>query len=257
MNIHHINCLRIVTPINDNVIGHCMLLEKNGALALIDTGLGLLDTNNPQQRIGQQLIDLAGFRFHEELTAWRQIEALGLDPSRVKDCVLSHLDPDHAGGLADFPAATIHVASDEYENFCSGNPRYLKHQLSHNAVVKLYEPVATTWYGLPARKVEVAIGAEIFLVPLFGHTLGHCGVAVKDGSRWLFYIGDAYFLRLELFDTAHPVSQLSAVRADDNDARLTSLRTIKELMRHHRDITIFGYHDIDELLMIENEQSNP
>jgi glyoxylase-like metal-dependent hydrolase (beta-lactamase superfamily II) len=34
---------------------------------------------------------------------------------------------------------------------------------------------------------------EILLVPLAGHTHGHAGVAVPDGTGWLLHCGDAYF----------------------------------------------------------------
>lgn len=42
--VHHINCVKIITPANDEAIGHCILLEDKNGLALIDTGIGLLDT---------------------------------------------------------------------------------------------------------------------------------------------------------------------------------------------------------------------
>ena len=44
VKIHHLNCVKIVTPINDDVIGHCMLLEEGNKLALVDAGFGLSDT---------------------------------------------------------------------------------------------------------------------------------------------------------------------------------------------------------------------
>ena len=75
--IHHLNCVKIISPINDNVCGHCLLVNENGRLILIDTGIGLLDTLNPSERIGQQLIELVGYRFDENQTAVRQIEELG------------------------------------------------------------------------------------------------------------------------------------------------------------------------------------
>lgn len=78
--IYHLNCVKIVSPMNDNVCGHCLLLKENNKLILVDTGIGLLDTLNPIERIGQQLIDIVGYRFNENQTALRQIENLGLDP---------------------------------------------------------------------------------------------------------------------------------------------------------------------------------
>lgn len=80
--IYHINCVRIASPLHDNVCGHCLLIKENSKLILIDTGIGFLDTQHPVERIGQQLIDMVGYRFNENITAIRQIENLGLDQSR-------------------------------------------------------------------------------------------------------------------------------------------------------------------------------
>lgn len=32
---------------------------------------------------------------------------------------------------------------------------------------------------------------EMYLIPLTGHTRGHCGVVVQDGNSWLFHAADA------------------------------------------------------------------
>lgn len=117
--IYHINCVRIVSPLHDNVCGHCLLIKENSKLILIDTGIGFLDTQHPVERIGQQLIDMVGYRFNENITAIRQIENLGFDPKQVTDCIISHMDNDHIGGLADFPQATVHVGAEEFESFNS------------------------------------------------------------------------------------------------------------------------------------------
>lgn len=250
--IHHLNCVKIVSPVNDNVCGHCLLIKENNKLILIDTGIGLLDIQKPLERIGQQLIDIVGYNFNENQTAIRQIEKLDLNPEKVTDCVISHLDNDHIGGLADFPNATVHIGIEEYENFNSGNPRYLKIPLAHNPTIKTYEKSDFNWFGFEARKVITNTETEIFLVPLFGHTLGHCGVAIKTNNKWMFYIADAYYMRVELNDSHHPVNQLAKMRADNNDLRLESLDKIRNLINEHPEIEVFGYHDIEEFRLYKN-----
>lgn len=244
--LHHLNCVKIVSPINDNVCGHCLLVKDNNKLILVDTGIGLLDTLHPTERIGQQLIDLVGYRFDENQTAVRQIENLGLDPENVTDCIISHLDNDHIGGLADFPKATVHVSMEELDNFNSDNPRYLKLPLAHNPTIKTYSKSDLNWFGLEARKMITDIDIEIFIIPLFGHTLGHCGVALKADNKWLFYVADAYYMRVELTDQQHPVNELAKIRADDNNLRIATLDKIRKLMNDHPEIEIFGYHDMEE-----------
>ncbi len=246
IKIHHLNCVKIVTEVNKNVCGHCLLIEENEKLVLIDTGIGLLDVKNPSERIGKEMIAIVGYHFDENQTAIRQIEKLGLDPKNVTDCIISHLDNDHIGGLADFPNATVHVGLEEYESFNSGNPRYLKTPLSHKPTIKTYGKSDFKWFGLEARKVVTNINVETYLVPLFGHTLGHCGVALKIEEKWLFYIADAYYLKIELTDDNHPVNQLAKMRAEDNNLRLKTLDEIKNIVATHPEIEVFGYHDIEE-----------
>jgi glyoxylase-like metal-dependent hydrolase (beta-lactamase superfamily II) len=158
------------------------------------------------------------------------------------------LDPDHAGGLADFPQAQVHVSEEEHTHALSGHWRYVPAQFANGPNWKAYPPSTRSWYGLEARPVELDFDSEVLLIPLFGHTLGHCGVAVQQGTRWLLHAGDAYYLRVELTQDNHPVSQFAAARADDDAQRRESLEQLRRLVRDHADeIDVFGYHDITEL----------
>jgi hypothetical protein len=44
-------------------VSHCLLLEDRKGLALVDTGTGLLEVRDPAGRLGQELIDIVGFKF--------------------------------------------------------------------------------------------------------------------------------------------------------------------------------------------------
>ena len=243
IQIHHLNCVEIQSAQHGRAIGHCLLLATPEKLMLIDTGVGLLDTQKPNERIGSQLIDLVGFRFNEQYTAFRQIEALGLNPENVTDCIISHLDNDHIGGLADFPKANVHLSSEEYESFKSGNPRYLSTPLAHKPTIVTYPKSAETWFGFEARKLNIDLETNLYLIPLFGHTLGHCGVAFQYQNHWWLYVGDAYYLKAELADEHHPVDELAAIRADDNAQRMTTLDKLRRFSKEHPEVKMFGYHD--------------
>ena len=245
--VHHLNCGTLHAPPHPKAACHCLLLEDAAGLALVDTGIGLLDVQRPLERIGRPLIDAAGFQFREEETAARRIEALGLRPADVRHVVLTHADPDHAGGLADFPRAVVHAAAEERAAVERGHWRYLPVQFAHGATWRAHPPGARRWFGLEARTLDLGFGAEVLLVPLFGHTLGHCGVAVRRGDRWALHVGDAYYLRVELERDDHPVSALAAQRADDNALRAASLEHLRRLHRDHAgEIDLFGYHDFGE-----------
>ena len=74
------------------------------------------------------------FRFEEADTAVRQIEWLGHRPADVLQIILTHGDPDHAGGLADFPNTRAYTASEERAAIISGDWRYHPAQFAHGVL---------------------------------------------------------------------------------------------------------------------------
>lgn len=248
MNIHHLNCGILHAPPYPKACCHCLLLEEDGVVALVDTGIGLWEVKNPKYTVGAELIDLAGFQFHEKLTAIRQIVKMGYPVNGVKHIILTHCDNDHCGGLADFPNAVVHVSAEEFDAFKKGSYRYSKLQFAHNPTVRTYSMNDAAFLGLPARKIDLPFRSDVLLIPLFGHTMGHCGVAVSNGDKWVLYIGDAYYLRSELDDGNHLVSELAQMRAENNELRIESLQKIKKLAAQYKEqVDFFGYHDFTEL----------
>jgi glyoxylase-like metal-dependent hydrolase (beta-lactamase superfamily II) len=210
--IHHLNCGTLRSPFIGKAICHCLLLEDKNGLALVDTGFGVAETRTPVQYFTHELIDFFAIEFDENHTALRQIERMGLNTKNVKHCIITHLDFDHAGGLADFPDATVHVSLEEYDSFKNGNPRYLASQFAHRPKFKSYDQSDTSWFGLPARKIEIGFETDIFLIPLFGHTTGQCGVAIEKAEGWLLYAADAFYSTAELKTDNHPVTRAAAAQ---------------------------------------------
>ncbi|QDU61626.1 Metallo-beta-lactamase superfamily protein [Planctomycetes bacterium Pan216] len=246
--IHHLIGGTLHAPPNPRAGCHCLVLQHGGKLALVDTGIGLRDVAEPEKRIGEETIRLEGFQFHEEETILRQLERQGFRADDVTDIVLTHADPDHTGGLADFPEARVHLSREEHVSLARGRVRYAPAHFDHGPSWQLHGPSRERWLGLEARSIALGNGVDVLLVPLFGHTLGHCGVAVREGERWLLHVGDAYYLRVELDRDDHPVGQLAALRADDDARRRASLAQLRRLARDHAgEVDCCGYHDLDEL----------
>ncbi|QDV36051.1 MBL fold metallo-hydrolase [Tautonia plasticadhaerens] len=247
-DVHHLRCGTIEAPGGAKAICHCLLLEDDRGLALVDAGIGLEDVRSPDARLGRGLVEAVGFRFDEAETAVRRVERLGLAPAAVAHVVLTHADPDHTGGLADFPDASVFLSVEERAALDSGNPRYVPTHFDHGPRWEPILPSSRRWFGLEARPVPLGFASEVLLIPLFGHTRGHCGVAIgREGEGWTLHVGDAYYLRVETERDDHPVSRLAAMRADDDARRRASLEEVRRLLRDHRDeISLFGYHDPDE-----------
>src|SRR5690606_36940942 len=142
--------------------------------------------------------------FREEMTAVRQIEALGYKAKDVRHIVLTHLDFDHAGGLDDFPNASVHLLAAEREaaemqKTWLDRQRFRPQQWSSRDRWQVYKPGAgEAWFGFDRVQALQGVGQDSALVPLVGHTHGHCGIAVKEGGRWTFPAGDAYFFHKEM-----------------------------------------------------------
>ncbi len=91
--------------------------ETGEGLVLVDTGYGLSDVHHPHPRLSRTFRAMPNIRFGQTNTARYQIEAKGFDPRDVRHIGLTHLDFDHAGGLEDFPEATVHVMKKELDAF--------------------------------------------------------------------------------------------------------------------------------------------
>jgi glyoxylase-like metal-dependent hydrolase (beta-lactamase superfamily II) len=172
--------------------GTCLLVDTDKGPVLVDTGLGLHDYYTPTLKVRLFRLDF-GSHQDPDSTAVRQIARLGLSARDVRHIIMTHLHFDHAGGLPDFPHAHVHVHRREVEAI--RHPRtwielaYDSLDFAHSPAWVLYDQPTANWLGLEA--IQLPFSPDIYLVPLFGHTRGHCGVAVRDGSGWIFHCADA------------------------------------------------------------------
>lgn len=177
----------------------CLLVETNQGLVLVDTGLGQDDyVHRPGIVRIFQALTVVPLDPQEAIV--RQVAHLGYEPHDVRHIILTHMHFDHCGGLPDFPKATVHVHRREYESFM-GHPwhwtdlAYVRRHIAHRPQFALYDDAKERWFDWPA--IRLPFEPQIWLVPLFGHSCGHCGVAIQDESVWHFHVGDAAPVNLE------------------------------------------------------------
>jgi glyoxylase-like metal-dependent hydrolase (beta-lactamase superfamily II) len=236
---------------------HCLLVESNDGLILVDTGLGTRDVADPRSRLSWFFLSLLSPDFRQEMTALHQVRMLGFDPAEVRHVLLTHLDFDHAGGLDDFPNATVHLMAPEREHAVAqrtwlDRQRFRPQQWSSAARWKTYSAAGgDRWFGFECvRPVEIA-GLDLALVPLLGHTLGHAGIALRTLGGWLLQAGDAYFHHDEM-DVERPsctpgLRFYQWMMEKDRQARLENQERLRGLRRTHgTEVDIFCGHDLDE-----------
>ncbi|MFB7878421.1 MBL fold metallo-hydrolase [Nocardia sp. NPDC056064] len=245
MRVHHLDC----GPMIGGLVDHCLLLETEHRLILVDTGFGTDDVTVPARRLGAAR-HLLRLRIDHDTTARAQVERLGYRAADVSDIVLTHLDFDHAGGLTDFPDARIHVHGPELRAALAPHrrerPRYRPVQWAHGPRWVVNEAGGSdTWLGLDAVRELPGLGDDILVVPLYGHTRGHVGVAVNTPTGWLLHAGDAFLNRRDLDSAVRRVA-MSAYGDPSPRAALTrwhNTRALADLARRDPRLTVFSSHD--------------
>ncbi len=267
MQIHHLNC-GCMCPLGGalfdgfsrgpfaHLVCHCLLIETNQGLVLIDTGFGSQDVQSPYSRLSPFFVHFNNIQFDRQYTAIHQIEKLGFSASDVRHIVLTHLDFDHAGGLEDFPEATVHLmqpeksAAQDRHSFIA-NRRYRPRQWDDVKSWKYYAAEGEPWFGFEAVRDLEGLPPEILLIPLAGHTKGHAGVAIATSEGWLLHAGDAYFYRHEMDrKNRHCTPGLLAYQwmmEVDRQARLQNQDRLHALsIDRQNEVTLFCSHDAIE-----------
>jgi glyoxylase-like metal-dependent hydrolase (beta-lactamase superfamily II) len=183
---------RIVSRFRRRGITECVIFQIGERVILLDAGFGTREMLQPNRLLGDDALFKLGHVIDLRLTAYERLKSRGIRPEQVTDVILTHMDNDHAGGVHDFPNAIIHVSRQELD---SSRPRvpYKPYQISHHTKFKTYERTGEQWFDLEARSLQLPAELEAKLVPLPGHTLGHCGVTYREDGRWSLHAGDAYF----------------------------------------------------------------
>jgi len=280
VKIHHLNCGTCCPPggrlfdgttdaLQGHIVCHCLLVETNEGLVLVDTGFGTRDIANRHHRLAEFFLQLNQPQLRPDETALAQVRGLGFKAEDVRHIVITHLDFDHAGGLEDFPNAVVHLTSREKEaadhrkgGLFVGRRRYRPGQWNEVHGWKLYpfgggEP----WFGFDCVRDLDGLPPEILLVPLAGHTWGHSGVAIATGDGWMLHAGDAYFFRGEVgsgrYSCPPGMRGYQRMMEVDRAARLTNQERLRRLSLDHGDeVRLFCAHDPVEFEILAGQSTD-
>ena len=260
LRVHHLNCACIQRlDIGGKQLGcHVLLVETPASgLVLVDTGLGTLDYADMTSRLTQSFVyGYARPKCDPALAALNQIRALGFDAADVRHIVMTHMDLDHVGGLADFPKARVHLHAAELKQCTERRTlkdrhRYLPAMWAHGLDTETYEAQGEPWFGFEAVRQLRGLPPEMLMVLLFGHTRGHCGVAVQAPGGWLLHAGDAYFdpreVKGERRQCAWKVGLFQALVQTDRALRLHNQARLRAFTAEHPEVEVFCAHNPWEL----------
>jgi glyoxylase-like metal-dependent hydrolase (beta-lactamase superfamily II) len=275
VRIHHLNCGSLC-PRGGKLFGgaggprspapmccHCLLIEGDDGLVLVDAGLGVEDVNEPR-RLGFLFNTMVRPRLDVAETALRQVADLGFRPSDVRHIVPTHLDLDHAGGLSDFPDAAVHVFNAElraasHRSSLMERNRYRKVQIDAVKTWAAVEEEGESWFGFSAVRAIPGTRDEVLLIPLPGHSRGHCGVAVRRANDWLLHCGDAYFHHSEIASDGGSAPKgvrffESMVEFDGAQRRANQARLRELAGAAAGEVTLICSHDLSDFFAIKSAQ---
>ena len=269
LKIHHLNAATmcpiggpLVTTgfsLEAEFVSHCLVIETNDGLVLVDTGLGTEDCLKPESRFSLIFRLLLQPKFDIEETLLYQVKKLGFSVSDVRHIIPTHLDLDHAGGLPDFPHAKVHLFKPEVN--AALNPagffekhRYIPQHFRHKPDFQLYENTGERFKGFECIRSLEGISDEILLIPLVGPTRVHRAVAIESEQGTLIHCGDAYFHHSEVSvknECPPGIDFFQTLVAADNESRIKNQKRLKALNHNSSDVTLFCAHDKSELLKLQ------
>ncbi|MDB5537733.1 MAG: fold metallo-hydrolase, partial [Devosia sp.] len=191
---------------------NAFLINTGDKLILVDTGAGSLFGPT----LGKLLANL---------------EASGYRPDQIDEVLVTHMHPDHIGGLmaggkAVFPNAIVHAAKADADYWLSqanldAAPDAQK-GFFQGAIASVQPYVDTRRLETFDAPTEFAPGVHSVALP--GHTAGHSGFLVESEGQSLLIWGDV--VHVEAIQFAHP----GVTIAFDSDASQAASERSKEFV---------------------------
>jgi len=193
---------------------------------------------------------LISMRIAPEEDAGEQLKRHGGDPADVRWVIVSHFDPDHIGGLRDFPNARIICSWRAWRQiagktgFQAMRERLMPALLPENLaarVVLLPDPDGPSLAPLP-RTLDVFGDHSLRLVELPGHQHGMLGalLALPDGKRILL-CADAVWSRRTI-SAAEQRAGAHPLIAKNKEQQCRTYDLLREFALAHPDIEIVPSH---------------
>ena len=174
------------------LVAHCLLIEGDDGLVLVDTGLGTGDIADPG-RLGRLAIMRPAARAPRAPPSRgpRARPRPRRRPPRPRSHTSTSITPA-AWAISRAPRSTSARRARDRPPAPGRRRRATgPHSGPTARAGSSTLPTASRGSASTVRVLE-APGVEVALIPLHGHTAGHSGYAIRRGDGWLLHCGDAY-----------------------------------------------------------------
>jgi N-acyl homoserine lactone hydrolase len=194
-------------PINAYVIEH------DKGLVLFDTGqdrAAVTDPDyNPGGFTGFIYRRIGRFTIEPQDTLSAQLANLGYDTAQVRTAILSHLHPDHAGGVRQLRHADLVVSQGEWDALVGPKAEMIGLMRNHVDLSGLrwdritFEPTTDPSLAPFTEAHDLFGDGTLTLLPTAGHTPGSMSLLVRrPGAAPLLMVGDLTY-DVHLLDEKH------------------------------------------------------
>jgi len=237
-----VNSKKITFPANSFVINHSekgyIIFDTGYSKRIFENGIVsyLYNKLNPTFISGDK-------------TLISKLKKNGIEPEKINYIVVSHLHPDHIGGLKDFKNAKIIMSSQSMESLKKNKFRSLifKNMIPKDIGSRLIE-IDFSFSKEKYRDIETLDlfgDGDIYLMNLEGHSKGQMGIYLKD--KKIFLVGDSYWLKEELKGEKELTYKAKLVQNNYEKYKETQKKLRNILDQEKRAIMIGSHENIKEI----------
>ena len=179
----------------------------------------------------------------EEETILYKLKNDGIQPENINYTILSHLHPDHIGGLKFFPKSKIILSKNCFENYKKGSIKNLvfKKLLPNDFENRICIKNNFGSCGEFFDGCDIFGDNSLILVKLDGHSKGQTGLFIKEHN--IFLGADAAW-GLEFLEKPDKMSFLASLVQNDFDEYKKSMDLLKNMRQ--KGIKIYLSHSLPE-----------
>ncbi len=195
---------------------------------LIDTGLHPSVGVDPRQNVGRLIgYTYRGVKMNAEQAVPAQLRARGLDAADIRLVLMTHMHPDHASAISEFPDSTFVLSKQEWDVLEHGKTTegYVKSQYDFAFDFRTFDfdSRGTDSFATFGRSFDLFGDGSVHAVFTPGHTHGHTSYVLRLRDREVLIAGDAIYTMRTLEESVLPYRM-----ADEHQFR----RSLKEIQRY-------------------------